>query len=75
MGMSGVTVNGLKYMFHSANDKVVRAKKGSSGAHIFRTTQAVIVSTYTEPIEPIEPIEVKFQTAANQQEDKTYGYC
>merc|ERR1712062_134087 len=52
MGMNGVTVNGLKYMFLSANDKVVRGKKGSSGVHICKTTQAVIVSTYKEPVVP-----------------------
>jgi len=39
-------------MFLLSNDKVVRAKKGDSGAHIFKTTQAVIVSTYEEPLVP-----------------------
>lgn len=52
MGMSGITVNGLRYMFLSANDKVVRAKKGSAGVHICKTTQAVIISTYAEPTVP-----------------------
>jgi len=52
MGMGGVTVNGLKYMYLSGNDKVVRGKKASAGVHIFKTTQAVIIATYSEPIVP-----------------------
>merc|ERR1719367_2167755 len=52
MGMSGVTVNGLRYMYLSGNDKVVRGKKGSAGVHIFKTTQAVIIATYSEPVVP-----------------------
>jgi len=52
MGMSGVTFNGLRYMYLSGNDKVVRGKKGTAGVHIFKTTQAVIVATYSEPIVP-----------------------
>merc|ERR1712192_175065 len=52
MGQNGVTVNGLKYMFLSGNEKVVRAKKASAGVHICKTTQAVILATYSEPIVP-----------------------
>jgi len=52
MAMNGITVNALKYMYLSGNDKVVRGKKGSAGVHIFKTTQAVIIATYSEPIVP-----------------------
>ena len=37
-------------MFLSANDRVMRGKKGTSGVHIMKTGQAVIVSVYNEPI-------------------------
>ena len=48
--MSGLNVNGTKYMFLSANDRVMRGKKGTSGIHIMKTVQAIIVSVYNEPI-------------------------
>merc|ERR1719402_59520 len=50
MPMSGITVGGTKYMFLSANDKVMRGKKGTSGVHIMKTVQAIIVSVYKEPV-------------------------
>ena len=37
-------------MFLSANDKVMRGKKGTSGVHIMKTVQAIIVSVYKEPV-------------------------
>ena len=37
--MNGVMVGGVKYMFLSANDRVVRAKKGTSGVHCIKTVQ------------------------------------
>jgi profilin len=46
MPMSGITVAGTKFMFLSANDRV----KGTSGVHIMKTEQAIIVSVYNEPI-------------------------
>ena len=39
LAMNGVTVGGVKYMFLSANDRVVRAKKGTSGVHCIKTVQ------------------------------------
>ena len=39
-----------RYMFLSANDRVMRGKKGTSGVHIMKTVQAIIVSVYHEPI-------------------------
>jgi len=50
--MSGLTLAGTKYMFLSANDRVMRGKKGTSGVHIMKTVQAIIVSVYAEPIVP-----------------------
>ena len=50
MPMSGITVTGAKFMFLSANDRVMRGKKGTSGVHIMKTVQAIIVFVYNEPI-------------------------
>jgi len=50
--MSGLNVNATKYMFLSANDRVMRGKKGTSGVHIMKTVQAIIVCVYHEPILP-----------------------
>jgi len=50
LAMGGVNVNAFKYMFLSSNEKVVRGKKGSSGVHIYKTSQAVIIACYDEPI-------------------------
>merc|ERR1712008_22518 len=52
MAMNGVTVAGTKYMFLSANDRVVRARKGQSGVHAIKTVQALIVCVYEEPVVP-----------------------
>jgi len=48
--MSGLTINGIRYMFLSANDRVMRGKKGTSGVHIMKTVQAIILCVYNEPI-------------------------
>merc|ERR1712168_456089 len=50
MPMSGITVGGIKFIFLSANDKVMRGKKGTGGVHIMKTVQAIIVSVYKEPV-------------------------
>ena len=34
----------------SATDRVMRGKKGTSGVHIMKTVQAIIVCVYHEPI-------------------------
>ena len=39
-----------RYMFLSANDRVMRGKKGTSGVHIMKTVQAIILCVYHEPI-------------------------
>jgi len=52
LAQSGVTIAGTKYMYLSSTDKVIRAKKGTSGVHIFKTKQALIVSVYEDPVVP-----------------------
>lgn len=52
LAQKGVNIAGTKYMFLSSNDKVIRAKKGTSGVHTIKTTQALIVCIYEEPIVP-----------------------
>jgi len=52
LAMNGVKLGDVRYMFLSGTDKVIRAKKGTSGVHVMKTTQAVIVCKYEEPIVP-----------------------
>ena len=40
LAQSGITVAGKKYMYLSSTDKVIRAKKGTSGVHAIKTTQS-----------------------------------
>ncbi len=39
-------------MYLSSTEKVVRAKKGTSGLHAIKTTQTYIFCVYEEPIVP-----------------------
>ena len=39
MVKDGITVAGVKYMYLSSSERVVRAKTGMSGVHIIKTTQ------------------------------------
>ena len=39
LAMNGVKVGGTKYMYISSTDRVVRAKKGTSGLHCIKTVQ------------------------------------
>jgi len=52
LAQNGVVVAGKKYMYLSSNDKVIRAKKGTSGVHAIKTTQTYIVCVYEDPIVP-----------------------
>ena len=40
MAASGIMIAGIKYMYLSSNDKVIRAKKGMNGVHTIKTTQS-----------------------------------
>jgi len=52
LAQSGITVAGKKYMYLSSTDKVIRAKKGTSGVHAIKTTQTYILCVYEDPIVP-----------------------
>merc|ERR1719337_405212 len=52
LAMAGVTVGGVRYMYLSGDDKVIRARKKTSGLHVMKTVQAVIIAVYDEPIAP-----------------------
>merc|ERR1711997_570631 len=52
LAMNGVTIGGVRYMFLSSTDRVVRAKRGTSGVHCIKTVQALIVCVYEEPVVP-----------------------
>ena len=40
LAQSGVTIAQKKYMYLSSTEKVIRAKKGTSGVHAIKTTQS-----------------------------------
>jgi len=55
MEMYGITVDGVRYTFwpnEIANENVVRARKGSVGVHICKTTMVFIISTYADVNDP-----------------------
>jgi len=49
---SGVTLAGQRYIYLSGTERVVRAKLGKVGVHCMKTTQAVVVALYEDPIQP-----------------------
>lgn len=50
--VGGLTLGGTRYIYLSGSDKVVRAKLGKVGVHCMKTTQAVVVALYEDPIQP-----------------------
>jgi profilin len=52
MAQNGVMLAGTKYMYLSSTDKVLRARKGTNGVHVIKTTQTYIVCVYEDPIVP-----------------------
>jgi len=50
MSMSGMKLGGEKFMFLQADNNIMRGKKGTSGVHIMKTTQAILISVYREPV-------------------------
>ena len=50
LAMNGVTVGGQRYMFLSATDRVVRAKKGTSGVHCIKTVQGMFNESFYRPL-------------------------
>ena len=39
-------------MYLSSNERIIRAKKGTGGIHLMKTVQALILSSYADPITP-----------------------
>eukprot|EP00300_Choanocystis_sp_HF-7_P025331 c27111_g1_i1.p1 GENE.c27111_g1_i1~~c27111_g1_i1.p1 ORF type:complete len:148 (+),score=17.34 c27111_g1_i1:65-445(+) len=52
LAQNGIRVNGKKFMFISADDKVVKGKDKATGIHIVKTKQALIISYYDDKIQP-----------------------
>ncbi|XP_071533990.1 profilin [Panulirus ornatus] len=51
LAMSGVYLGGEKFIYLSGNEKVIRCKKGKCGVHMMKTSQAVLVALFEEPIQ------------------------
>ena len=54
LGGSGVVLGGIKYMYLSGDDTVVRAKKGTSGVHASKSNVTLLVGIYDDPLQPGE---------------------
>jgi len=52
LAQSGITIAGTRYMYLSSTDRVVRARKGTSGVHAIKTQQTFIICVYEEPVVP-----------------------
>merc|ERR1740131_58801 len=53
LSQTGMKLGGLKYMYVSGDEKIVRGRRGNtSGVHIVKTVQAAIVAVYDEPTMP-----------------------
>lgn len=50
----GLKLNGVKFIYLSGADNVIRAKSQDkkTGLHCVKTTKAVVISTYGDPIQP-----------------------
>ena len=42
----------FRYMYLSSNERIIRAKKGTGGIHLMKTVQALIMSSYADPVTP-----------------------
>lgn len=45
-------VGGTRFIFLSGTDQVLRGKKGTSGVHVAKTGQAIIIGYYEDPTAP-----------------------
>ncbi|KIM27850.1 hypothetical protein M408DRAFT_329782 [Serendipita vermifera MAFF 305830] len=53
--VNGIKLAGVKYvLIGGGDDQVIQAKKGASGAVLYRTKQAVLVGVYDPPIQQAE---------------------
>ena len=48
LGGTGVVLGGVKYMYLSGDDEVVRAKKGASGVHASKSNTTLLVAIYDD---------------------------
>ena len=65
LASSGIEFDGVRYMYLSSNNKVIRAKRGTSGIHICKSTQTLIVGTYEDPVVPEKAATVSRKNFAN----------
>lgn len=49
---NGITLAGIRFIFLSGTDRVLRAKKNKSGLHCMKTEKAIVVAIYEEPTTP-----------------------
>ncbi|CAH1225992.1 profilin [Branchiostoma lanceolatum] len=49
---SGIRIGGVKYIYLSGDDKLIRGKKDRTGVHIVKTKTAMVMAIYAEPILP-----------------------
>nr|ALS04924.1 profilin [Pseudodiaptomus poplesia] len=52
LASSGINLEGQKYFFLSGNDEVLRGKQGKGGVHLMKTSQALLIGVYDEPMAP-----------------------
>jgi profilin len=49
---NGLFINGEKYLVLRGDDRSIYAKKGTSGAVVVKTTQAVLLGLYNDKVQP-----------------------
>ncbi|KAG0721363.1 Profilin [Chionoecetes opilio] len=49
---SGMHVGGVRYIFLSGTDQILRGKKGTAGVHVAKTGQAILIGFYDDPTTP-----------------------
>ena len=47
---NGITLNNTRFIFLSATDRVLRAKKNKEGLHCIKNKTCIIIGVYEEPI-------------------------
>uniref|UniRef100_A0A2P2HWH8 Profilin n=1 Tax=Hirondellea gigas TaxID=1518452 RepID=A0A2P2HWH8_9CRUS len=52
LASGGMHLSGVRYIYLSGTDEVLRAKKDKVGVHISKTKTAIIIALYEEPIQP-----------------------
>ena len=47
---NGITLGGTRFIFLSATDRVLRAKKNKEGLHCIKNQTCIIIGVYEEPV-------------------------